>query len=402
MTYLTNAVILPNRVAKERKGVMHMKRRILMQMAAVLVFSMGLTTVALGADKSVPLQEKEYKLSAGVSAAINSEDIKILSLNAGVASTLTDFYSVSVKVEDQGANVVAQGQDSAVLGQSQIGETTICGYTNIGIADVNGNLNVRKEASASGKIVGKMTQYAACEILGTEGEWTKISSGEVEGYVKSEFLLTGSVAEEIAKKQLTTVAKVETSNLRVRKEANTESAVISQVSEGEELTLLEDLDGWYKVEVDNEEGYISADYASVYDTLKTAQTLEELRYGSGVSETRVDMVSYALQFVGNRYVWGGTSLTNGVDCSGFTMKIYQRYGISLPHSSKAQPSYGTKIKASEAQPGDLFFYGSGKSINHVGIYIGNGQIVHASGRKTGIKISNAFYRKPICVVSYFE
>jgi cell wall-associated NlpC family hydrolase len=130
--------------------------------------------------------------------------------------------------------------------------------------------------------------------------------------------------------------------------------------------------------------------------------MTEVRYGEGVSDVRADVVSYALQFVGNRYVWGGTSLTNGVDCSGFTMQILAKYGISLPHSSAAQPAYGTKISASAAQPGDLFFYGSGSQINHVGMYIGGGQIVHASGEKTGIKISNAFYRTPICVVSYLN
>lgn len=393
LTLLTNAVILANRFRKvSKKGVTHMKRKILMQMAAVLVFSMGLTTIAFGAEKTASIQKKEYKLSAGVSAAINCEDIQILNLNAGVSSALTDFNSVSVTVEDQNIDTVAQGI-------SNVAE--ICGYTNLGIANVSGNLNVREEASSSGEIVGKMTQYAACEILGTEGEWTKISSGEVEGYVKSEFLLTGEEALEVAKTQIATVAKVETASLRVRKEASIDSGILSLVGEGEELTVVETLDGWYKVEVDNEEGYISSDYADVYETLKTAQTLEELRYGGNVSDVRVDLVSYALQFVGNRYVWGGTSLTNGVDCSGFTMRIYERYGIYLPHSSRAQPSYGTRISSSEAKPGDLFFYGSGKSINHVGIYIGNGQIVHASGRKTGIKISNAFYRQPICVVSYF-
>ena len=99
-------------------------------------------------------------------------------------------------------------------------------------------------------------------------------------------------------------------------------------------------------------------------------------------------------------MWGGTSLENGVDCSGFTMRILGKYGVSLPHSSKAQPSYGTKISASDAKPGDLFFYGSGSSISHVAIYIGNGQIVHASNKRDGIKVSNAFYRSPICVARY--
>ena len=125
--------------------------------------------------------------------------------------------------------------------------------------------------------------------------------------------------------------------------------------------------------------------------------MTELKYGAGVSDARVSLVAYACQFVGNPYVWGGTSLTNGADCSGFTLSIFAKYGIYLPHSSRAQPNCGTIISASEAQPGDLFFYGSGNSISHVAIYIGNGQIVHASNETTGIIISNAFYRTPICV-----
>ena len=135
----------------------------------------------------------------------------------------------------------------------------------------------------------------------------------------------------------------------------------------------------------------------VSEQLPKAMTMTEIRYGEGISDVRVDMVQYACQFVGNRYVWGGTSLTNGVDCSGFTMKIYEKYGIYLPHSSSAQSGYGTRVNASEAKPGDLFFYGSGSGINHVAMYIGNGQVVHASSARTGIKISNAFYRTPICV-----
>ena len=113
------------------------------------------------------------------------------------------------------------------------------------------------------------------------------------------------------------------------------------------------------------------------------------------------VVDYACQFVGNPYVWGGTSLTNGVDCSGFTMQILGKYGVSLPHSSSAQPGCGTIINSSDAQPGDLFFYGSGSSISHVAIYIGDGQIVHASNSRDGIKVSNAYYRTPICVARYF-
>ena len=115
-----------------------------------------------------------------------------------------------------------------------------------------------------------------------------------------------------------------------------------------------------------------------------------------MSDRKYSLVQTALSYVGNRYVWGGTSLTNGVDCSGFTMQIMAKYGISLPHSSRGQAGYGRSVSTSELQPGDLIFYGSGGTISHVAIYIGNGQIVHASNSRDGIKVSNAFYRTPIC------
>ena len=147
-------------------------------------------------------------------------------------------------------------------------------------------------------------------------------------------------------------------------------------------------------------------YQTAKETVKPEEnqalyyTLTSVKEGSPSGEIRESMLEFASQFIGNPYVWGGTSLEKGVDCSGFTMRILGKYGISLPHSSRAQPSYGTKISASEAKPGDLFFYGSGRSISHVAIYIGNGQIVHASNKRDGIKVSNAYYRNPICVARY--
>ena len=109
---------------------------------------------------------------------------------------------------------------------------------------------------------------------------------------------------------------------------------------------------------------------------------------------RVDLVNYAKQFLGNPYDWGGTSLTNGADCSGFVMSIMKKYGVNLPHYSGSQAQQGTKVSLSEALPGDLVFYAKNGTINHVAIYIGNGQVIHASNPRTGIRISNATYRTP--------
>lgn len=317
-----------------------------------------------------------------------------VSVEAGVAMILDEQKESESQVSVAGiskstTNVETVAQESPVEEATQ---TTVAGYTNLGIANVDSYLNVRTEAAEGSKMAGKMPKNAGCEILEALDGWYKIQSGEVSGYVKAEYLLTGDAAVAKAQELLTETATAKTSNLNVRKEPNTESSVIIQIGEGEKLEVLEKLDGWVKVSVDSEDGYVSSDYVAVGMELPTAVTLKELYYGNGVSQTRIDIVEYAKQFLGNPYVWGGTSLTKGTDCSGFTMSIYKHFGISLPHSSRAQAGYGTKVSLSEAKPGDLVFYSSGGSINHVAMYIGNGQVIHASTKKTGIKISNVSYR----------
>ena len=281
-------------------------------------------------------------------------------------------------------------------------EETFCGYKNLGLANVDNYLNVRESADEDSDLVGKMPAGAGCEVYDKKDGWYHIRSGKVEGYVSADYLLTGDKAKEKAKKYIKEVATVTTTTLFVREKPNTDCTIITMVPIEEELTVLKKVDGgeWYKIEIDDEEGYVSGDYVEISQKLPKAMTISEVKYGQGVSNVRVDLVQYALQFVGNPYVWGGTSLTNGVDCSGFTMQVYAKYGVYLPHSSRAQPNSGRTISASEAQPGDLFFYGSGGSINHVAIYIGGGRVVHASNHRDGIKISNAFYRTPLKVVSY--
>lgn len=272
------------------------------------------------------------------------------------------------------------------------------GYTNLGVASVDGNLNVREAPGTDAGIVGKMPNHAGCEIFGTEGEWTKIKSGKVEGYVKSEYLLSGEAAILKADEVKQTIATVTVQTLYVREQPNTECSIITMMPTGEEVEVVEVLDGWIKINVDSDEGYVSSDYVEISTELPKAMTMTEIRQGQGVSDVRVSLVQYATQFVGNPYVWGGTSLTRGADCSGFVLSVFANYGVSLPHSSVAQANCGTKISASEARPGDLFFYGNGSRINHVAIYIGNGQVVHASSPKSGIKISGAYYRTPVKVV----
>ena len=377
------------------------------RVSAVLVFTLTVAGVAAYAGnmpKEAPktADMTQSNLTAGVVSALDVASEVPLDVTAGVSDILTDMRTVAV--DDMDLATVGQGIET----DSQDGEASseeegiICGYENLGIADIKeGNLNVREEETTDSKVVGKMTKHNACEVLEQDGDWLKIKSGKVQGYVKAEYILTGDEALAIAEEEIVTVVTVTgTATLRVREKPSTDSATLALVGEGESLVVKKEKNDWYYVEVDDQEGYVSGDYVEVSTKLPTAQTITEVKYGEGVSDVRVALVQYALQFVGNRYVWGGTSLTNGVDCSGFTMQVYAHFGISLPHHSGSQPGYGTRISASQARPGDLFFYGNGSRINHVAIYIGNGQIVHASNPRTGIKVSNAYYRTPVCVVSY--
>ena len=125
-------------------------------------------------------------------------------------------------------------------------------------------------------------------------------------------------------------------------------------------------------------------------------------YSAPASGSRQSIVSYALQFVGNPYVAGGTSLTKGADCSGFVQSVFRDCGYGIPRSSREQAASGRQVSLDEIQPGDLLFYSKGGSINHVALYIGNGQVVHASTERTGIKISSYNYRTPCKAVSYVD
>lgn len=386
------------------------------QAAGVVAFAIIIGAVSMSSSNTVDARaslKENRTVNAGVALGLTEAADATELLTAGATSALT-YYGAELTVAQNDSNVVtasAQGApqtDDASQESEQANEAAqtptaaqTCGYTNLGMSVISsGNLNIRQEASTDSEVVGILTNHNACELLEDAGDWYKVTSGKVTGYVSKQYLVTGDEAESIAEQEIKTVATVNTETLNVRAEKSTDAAVLSQVGNSEAFTVNSAADGWVEISVDDSVGYISQDYVTLAQALPTAKTIEQVKYGDGVSDVRASVVSYALQFVGNRYVWGGTSLEKGVDCSGFTMRILGKYGISLPHSSRAQPSYGKKISASEAKPGDLFFYGSGRSISHVAIYIGNGQIVHASNKRDGIKVSNAYYRNPICVARY--
>lgn len=302
-------------------------------------------------------------------------------------------------------------------------------YSRLGVATkVDTYLNVRKKPSENSKIVGKMTKNAGCHIYKIKKGWAKMVSGNVTGWVKAKYLVTDEKAEKAATKVGRECVEITTNSLRVRALPTTDAPIYSVVSEGEEFVIREnnlttefvekvikkqkiskeaikraggmdainaDLANWVCVTVDDDYAFVAKEFVEEQYSLKRAVKVGTVSASSsdGVSEGQASIVEYAKQFLGNRYVWGGASLTHGTDCSGFTMSLYAKYGHSLPHNAAAQA--GVTRKVSSPKPGDLFFYSNGSRINHVAMYIGSGLVIHASNPSDGIKISNAYYRHPV-------
>lgn len=302
-------------------------------------------------------------------------------------------------------------------------------YDRLGIASkVDTYLNVRNKPSESAKIVGKMTKNAGCHIYKIKDGWAKMVSGNVKGWVKAKYIVTDEKAEELATKVGRECVEINTNSLRVRALPTTSAPIYSVISEGEEFVIRKanitmnfvnkiidkqkiskkaikraggmeaiqaDLNNWICITVDNEYAFVAKEYVTEQYSLKRAVKVGTLSASEsdGVSSSQASIVEYAKQFLGNRYVWGGASLTNGTDCSGFTMSLYAKYGHSLPHNAAAQA--GVTRSVSSPKPGDLFFYSNGSRINHVAMYIGGGMVIHASNPSDGIKISGAYYRRPV-------
>lgn len=276
-------------------------------------------------------------------------------------------------------------------------------YDHLVISKVDNYLNVREEPKSDGKVIGKMTSKAAGEIIEVLDGWYHVKSGNITGYITADpqYTATGQEAKDIAMEEAELMAIVNTDMLNVRLEPSTESTIWTQISKEERYPVLEQLDGWVQIELDTEDSdkaYISTRDNNVEVRYALAEAikfspLEEAAQESASRRSRI--VNYALQFVGNPYVWGGTSLTRGADCSGFTMQVLKEFGVSLPHYSGSQAQMGKAVSSSEMRPGDLIFYANSRGvINHVAMYIGNGQIVHAASSRSGIKISTWNYRSP--------
>lgn len=283
-------------------------------------------------------------------------------------------------------------------------------YDNLAVSTAENYVNIREtpEEGDYSNIVGKFPGYAGAELLGEENGWYKIKSGKVTGYVKSEWVATGGAAENLAVEHASLMAIVNTEALNVRSEANLDSEAWTQVTKDQRYNVLDQLDGWVQLELDtgDDADEVQGAYVSTRDNnVQVTYALQEaveyypaVEAANAAAAFRNQIVNYACQFVGNPYVWGGTSLTNGADCSGFTQSVLKHFGISIPRVSRDQARAGVRVTSDQMKPGDLVFYANKSgTVNHVGMYIGNGQVVNAASRRSGIRIYAWNYRTPVAI-----
>lgn len=426
-------------------------------LSATAVTVVSDANIAVQLAQMVDRREAQMKLDQGVISAGEAEAL-LASSQAGNDSAEGASEDTSENAsggdgtaasdadpEASGKEGAENGTDSQASGEN--GMATDSNGNEIVVAQVNDYINVRADADAESDIVGKLYNGSVAKVLGRTGNgWARVQSGDVTGYIREEYVATGDTAQQLADSVTTKKAVVTTETLRVRAAAQADSDVITLIGQGQTLDILEETDGWYKVNTEDGEGYISADFADVEDVYPEAvsraqEEAEEAAAeasrkaeeeaakaasnaaagtagasgskkksgGSGALNTYTGssgsgsasgqaVANYALQFVGNPYVWGGSSLTNGTDCSGFTMAVYANFGVSLPHYTGSQEHSGTAVNSlAEAQPGDLILYSG-----HVAIYLGNNQIVHASNPRYGITTGTATYRNIVAIRRIFN
>lgn len=404
------------------------------------------TTVS-GNDTATISGNDAATVSGNDTATVSGNDAATVSGNdavTGAAAFSTRALEEGMTLNDLPALTIASGvsfaevQDPEAISFAVAPDEEESEYANLAIAQVTDYVNVRSLPSTDGEIVGKIYNGSVAQVLATAGDnddWFQIISGDVEGFIKAEYFLYGEEAEAVIDQYVTYYATVLADRLNVREEQSADSRRIGYIDNGENVKVVEDCGDWLKVQyTDSKQGYVSAEYVSVHEEFVYAKSIEEERreeaerqalaaraqeaeqstpevignitfptnqYTSN-EELRTAIVDYAMQYLGNKYVHGGRSLAGGTDCSGFTSYIYKDFGYSLSRTPGGQYSTnGRSIGYDEIQPGDIICYGKSKC-THVGLYIGDGQIIHSANSRKGVIISAADYDNILAIKNVID
>lgn len=428
--------------------------------ALLLSFSYGSITAKAATSTS-------DKGIAGITPVLDNYYTATADKDTGEAEELLESFS---KESKKAVNLSLETTETEESGEDITKVESPYANLGISIASDNSYVNIRSKPDQESEVVGKLYPGCAADILETEGDWVRIHSGKVDGYIKSEFLAIGTEAEKLIDKVASKFVIVNTETLRVREGQGTDTDIVALIPQGEKYYITKEYDEWIEILIDVDDtgegsveqitGFVSRDlvipdvefkYAisieeekakleaeekakkAEADRLeKLAQEQEERRQreaaeksqaqnnaqqsessrnnsstgsssgsnyadsSSGSSSSGSEIAGYALNFVGNPYVYGGTSLTGGTDCSGFVQSIYSHFGYNISRTSSSQSqSAGKEVSLSSLQAGDLIFYRNGSgNVSHVALYIGGGRVVHASNPRDGIKTSNVDYRTP--------
>ncbi|CCX87461.1 nlpC/P60 family protein [Clostridium sp. CAG:590] len=405
-----------------------------------------------GTSYTSSVKEQVSETPAIVSKAIENGTSNMKSLEKGTAVQVAEATTeATTEAVTEAPTTEAVSEEVA---SAEIEQKSAKVDSNQVVANIDSYLNIRSEASEDSEVVGKFYNGNVGTVVEKGDEWSVVSSGNAYGYVKNDYLLFGTDAEQYIESNCDQVAKVTAETLNVRADESTDSEVVTQSDADASLAVLGQDNGWVKVAVsDDQVGYVSSDYVYLDYVYETAVTVEEeqaalaaqeqeeaaaqeaeeqtteaattqtteapkkespkkestkketvdstdvvvkdqststetVKQDSSTSASGQAVADYAVQFVGNPYVYGGTSLTKGADCSGFVQSVYKHFGYSLSRTAASQAGDGKKVSVDSLQPGDLLFY---HGYGHVAIYIGGGQVVHASNKATGIKISSYDY-----------